>query len=100
MAENVDILEKHKRIDVICQHCCNGLIYPIRLRLTDSDGLRQEYTIREFIDKTIYTDLQLPNGIKIARSNIWKFDCKVTVFEHDRWISILYNASENVWRLI
>lgn len=99
MAAEVDILEKNKRIDVICQHCCSGKIYPIRMRIVDEDGQRQEFTVKEFIDKTIYSDYNLPNGIKVARAGIWKFECKILVFGHFKWITIIYNSKENIWRL-
>ena len=100
MAAEVDILEIDKRIDVICQHCCNGQIYPIRMRIVDEDGQRQEFTIKEFKDKSMYTDYSLPNGIKIARAGIWKFECKIMVLGRERWIVIMYNSKENIWRLL
>ena len=35
-------------VDVICQHCRDGTIIPMRVRLKDEEGMLQSYTIKGY----------------------------------------------------
>lgn len=39
-----------QKVDVICQHSVDGTIIPLRVRMTDEDGQRQMFNIKEYLD--------------------------------------------------
>ncbi|MCR5153966.1 MAG: hypothetical protein K6B75_03870 [Lachnospiraceae bacterium] len=86
--------------DVICQHKTDGGIIPLRIRFTDDDGLRQIYTIHSYREMNPFTDgYRLPSGVDVT-SYMKKFECKITVFNEQRTINLLYNANDGIWLLL
>lgn len=53
-------------MDLICQHCTDGTIIPLRFRVADEEGVLQEFSVKGYKDKT--------EGGKL------KFDCNVIMF--------------------
>ncbi len=92
------ISEKDNRIDVICQFTRNAEIIPIKIRITDEDGVRQEYSIQAYKDTTPGQTNVQPNGVKVSPDNKI-FLCKINTFNSSRQIKLFYNSHEHLWRL-
>lgn len=87
-----------QRVDVICQHSCDGSIIPMRVRVKDDDGVYQVYRIKAYKDTGKNGSYTLPNGIP-ATSHTWQFECKIVVFSVEKRIRLFYNAYENFWKM-
>ena len=55
---------QREKIDVICQHTKDRRIIPMRIRLTDEDGVIQTYNIKSYKDVTTHGSYVMPNGIR------------------------------------
>lgn len=91
--------EKDNTVDVICMHGKDGSIIPIKLRVIDEDGAYQTYMIRGYKDISSNKMYAMPNGIN-ASGHIWRFECRIKVFDTEKRIVLLYNAYENLWRIL
>lgn len=91
---------KDRSLDVICQHKSNRTIIPLKIRLRDDDGEFQTYVIRSVKDLTTYGGYTMPNGFPCAMNHIYTFDCKIIVFDSERLIRLMYNATDNEWRVM
>lgn len=91
--------ENRKNIDVICQHTRDGKIIPLKIRMVDEDGEFQSYVIQGFRDRTHYGSAALPNGVEVARNSLYVFECQIVVFGIKKWIEIMYNSRDNVWKI-
>lgn len=85
-------------IDVICQHTKDRQIIPIRIRLSDEDGMIQTYNIKSYKDVSSHGGYRLPNGIN-GRNYIWTFECKILVMDTLRRIKLYYHSGDNVWTI-
>lgn len=92
------ITEEENYIDVICQHTSDGHIIPMRLRFCDEDGQYQTYNVKAYKDITTFSYV-MPNGVE-CNGHIWRFLCKIQVFDKIRTVKLMYNARENFWKLI
>ncbi len=92
------IIEKNHKVDVICQHNRDGSIIPIKIRVIDEDGEYQTYMIRGY-RQLINSDRDWEKHESIKK-HIWKFECKILVFDKEKIITVLYNSYENLWRLV
>lgn len=90
---------KENNIDVICMHGRDGSIMPIKIRVVDEDGAYQTYMIRGYKDLTNYGKYSLGSGTQVT-NHIWKFECRILVFEVEKKIVLMYNAYDNRWRLM
>lgn len=90
--------ENVQYIDVICQHCKNGKIIPMRIRLVDEDGERQTYTIKSYRDLTYYGDSS-KNDLLVTPYHIRSFSCKILVWGTEKDIQLSYNTNEQRWRV-
>ena len=94
------IQEKYTLADVICQHKTDGSIIPLKIRITDEDGEYQVYNIKSYKDVSNRTAYTMPNGTSVAPANhLWKFECKISVFNTLKRIQLFYNANENSWKV-
>lgn len=84
--------------DVICQHCKDGLIIPLKIRITDEDGECQTYQIRGYKILSHPGEIKLPNGIA-SISNRWSFECKIIIWGMERRIKLFYDSSNGIWRV-
>ena len=74
----------NKKLDFICQHCMDGSIIPIKIRLRDEDGELQEFKIhgyRDISDK-VHTTLE----------------CKIVVRDTAKLVTIFTNH-DGIWYL-
>lgn len=91
--------EKNKKIDVICQHTKDGGIIPLRVRVQDEDGEYHDFTIKAYKEKNHPGQFISPYGTAI-HGHTWIFICKIQVLDVVRNIELLYNANENIWRIV
>ena len=82
-------------IDVICQHCRDGSIIPIKIRVQDDEQINNVYIIQSFkaLDNN---ELRLPSEV-VVTSNILRYDCKIEVFGTLKRIVLHYNKSQVKW---
>lgn len=85
-------------VDVICQHCVDGRIYPIKIRITDEDGANQVYTIREYKDLSGQGSYTLPDGVTVS-NDILVYECKIICFGQTRLIRLYYRPNTMIWQL-
>ena len=85
-------------IDMICEHKKDGTMIPIKFRMTDDDGLLQEYKVRSYRDLSHKGPFEMPNGV-IATSCMFPFECKIDFFGRQKTLLLYYNCYEHVWTL-
>lgn len=85
-------------VDVICQHSTDGSIYPIKIRVTDEDGVRQVYIIHEYTDLSHQGSYTLSDGVTVANDTL-VFDCKISIFDETRHIRLYYRPSNMIWKM-
>lgn len=94
------VREKERIADVICQHKRDGTIMPIKIRLQDDDGEFQSYQIKAYKDvSSMKREYIMPNGVT-AQGHLWIFECKIVNFDSEKVIRLLYNAFDNVWKVL
>ena len=89
---------QREKIDVICQHTKDRRIIPMRIRLSDEDGVVQTYNIKSYKDVTTHGSYVMPNGIR-GSNYIWTFECKILVIDTLRRIKLFYHSADNVWTI-
>ena len=85
-------------VDVICQHCTDGSVYPIKIRVTDEDGETQVYMIREYRDISGQGSYSMPDGVHVSNDNL-VYECKITNFGQNRLIRLYYEPYTRVWSM-
>ncbi len=90
--------EKLKDVDVICRFSREGKITPLRVKLTDEDGMRQEYTIKEYRDLSGQGARTMPDGVYVA-DNTYVYECRICVFERLRLIRLYFNPRSMLWKM-
>ena len=85
-------------VDVICQHCKDGTIIPLKVRMTDEEGMYQSYTIHGYkkISGGGYT---LPNGVYVSGLG-QAFECKIVTFGRKHSIYLFYKSIEKGWDVV
>ena len=78
-------MSKRFRVDVILQHNTDGTIIPMRLRFTNNDGERVEYTIRGYKDLSGQETRTMPDGVFVT-SNDLVYQCRLIVNNQQRYI--------------
>ncbi len=91
-------MEKIRDVDVICQHSADGTIIPLRVRLTDEDGLRQAFTIKGYKDLSHLGTRTMPDGVYVTDKTL-VFECKICVLNRERIIMLYYDLPGTVWRM-
>lgn len=87
-----------KTIDVICQHTKDGEIIPMRIRVTDEDGVYQIFTIKEYRELPRTGTHTTPDGISVC-NNTLVFECKIIVFGQTRSIRLYYDIKQTLWKI-
>lgn len=82
-------------IDVICQHCKDGSIIPIKIRVQDEEQIYHTYMIKSYLELAS-DEVLLPNEVMVT-SNIRRYDCKIEVFGMPKRIVLHYNKSQVKW---
>ncbi len=86
-------------VDAICQHTVDGGIIPLRIRVKDEDGTFHEYNIKAYKEKTHSGQFVSQYGTRV-HSPVWIFYCKIQVFNSIKNIELMYNAHDNLWKII
>ncbi|MCR4604467.1 MAG: hypothetical protein K5639_00525 [Eubacterium sp.] len=89
-------LKEKQPIDVICQHSKDGEIIPIKIRLTDEDGVCQEYKIRDFRIVPVNEKQYTPDGLFVS-AHTTVYECKIITFKREKTIHINYRCSDGIW---
>ena len=87
-----------KDVDVICSFSHDGVITPLRIRMTDEDGQRQAFNIKEYRDLSGLGARTMPDGVYVA-NNTLVFECKICVFHRLRLIRLYYNPPRMIWKM-
>ena len=87
-----------KNLDVICQHCCNGEIIPLRIRIAE-DGELHSYTIKGYKNVSVDGAFTTPDNVYVT-SNTVVFECIIEVFGHQKAIRLYYNKRNSEWRVV
>ncbi|MCR5144092.1 MAG: hypothetical protein K6B67_02140 [Lachnospiraceae bacterium] len=85
-------------VDVICQHSKDGTIIPMRVRLTDEDGIYQAYTIKQYRELSKRGAYTTPDGFYVC-NDVLVFECKIIVFGQSKSIRLYYNTKQTVWMM-
>ena len=86
-----------EELDVICQHCHDGQIIPIRIRVKE-DGEDYAYTIKEYKQVSVDGAYTTPDGIYVT-SNFVIFECKIVVFGQMKTVRLYFNKSNLEWSI-
>ena len=92
------VLERIKPVDVICQHSTDGTIVPLRIRLTDEDGMKQTYTIKGYRDLSHQGTRMMPDGVYVS-NNTLIYECRIVVFDRFRVIRLYYEPGKTIWKM-
>lgn len=87
-----------QKVDVICQHSVDGTIIPLRVRMTDEDGQRQIFNIKEYLDVSHKGTYTTPDGVYVTDRNL-VFECKIVVLNTVRRITLYYAPSMTYWTM-
>ncbi|MCR4695501.1 MAG: hypothetical protein K5773_09335 [Pseudobutyrivibrio sp.] len=79
------IVRNEEPIEVICQFKQDGTIIPRKMRVSDEDGLYQEYTVRGY------------RRMNPKYTGMACFACKIVAFHQEKVVNIAYNYNTNVW---
>ncbi len=82
-------------VDVICQHCTDGSIIPIKIRVQDDEQVYNVYRIKSY--SVIASErLMLPSEV-IVTTDLLRFDCRIDVLGMQRRIILHYSKSKVKW---
>ena len=95
MADQKELL---KEVDVICSFMRNGKLIPMRIRMTDEDGQKQAFTIKDYRDLSGLGARTMPDGVYVA-DNTLVYECRICVFDRLRLIRLYYNPSGMTWKM-
>ena len=87
-----------RKVDVICQHSADGTVIPLRVRLTDEDGQKQVFTIKEYMDLSHRGCYTTPDGVFVTDRNLM-FECKIIVINVMKKITLYYSPSTTIWTM-
>lgn len=78
---------ENPKIDLICQHCRDGSIIPLRIRLDDEEGLQHDLTIKGYRDK--------------SAAGLMIFDCNVIINNTSKVIRIFTSevSKDGIWKV-
>ena len=91
---------EEKTADVYCVHQKDGTIVPIKIRIEDEDGLLQSYQIKGYRMLDGEGNTILPSGAGVGSNTNLNYECKITVFEKERRIKLLYRKFDNKWIIV
>ena len=78
---------ENSKIDLICQHCMDGSIIPIKFRVQDEDGVLQECHIKGYKDT--------------SEAGMLSFDCNTIVNNMTKKVKIYTSqiSNDGIWRV-
>ena len=89
---------KTRNVDVICQHCRNGKVIPLRVRVPDNDGDLQTYTIKEYRDMSHGGCREMPDGVYVT-DNTLVYECNIINFGRKQLIRLYYDPQNTLWKM-
>lgn len=95
MAEQKELL---RDVDVICSFLHDGSIIPLRIRMTDEDGQKQAFSIKEYRDLSGLGARTMPDGVYVTDSTL-VYECKICVFDRLRLIRLYYTPARLLWKM-
>ncbi|SCW27292.1 hypothetical protein [Eubacterium ruminantium] len=87
-----------QKVDVICQHSVDGTVIPLRIRLTDEDGQRQVFNIKEYMDISHKGSYTTADGVFVTDNNLI-FECKILVINMIKKITLYYSPFNQSWTM-
>lgn len=92
----------NQKVDVICQNCRDGKIIPIKVRMTDEDGIMQQFVIKNYKEVAAFTDgYTMPNEVRVGgRCSQRKYECYVNVFNKLQKFYLVFNLTDVTWSLV
>ncbi len=88
---------EEKLADVYCVHQTDGSIIPIKIRLVDEDGEMQSYLVKGYRQIDYEGHTILPNGATASSNTNINFECKISVFDKEKRIRLLYRKFDGKW---
>ncbi len=86
-------------VDVIALHQIDGTTIPLRVRLTDEEGERREFTILQYRDIGGKGNQTFPDGMNIANDTL-AYECYIEVAGTRRLIRLYYKpALQGHWTM-
>lgn len=86
-------------VDMICQHTKEGTIIPLKIRLIDEDGERQQYNVRRYRILSHEGKVILPSEVRVTTCTL-RYECVISVFGQEKVLQILYNIGNRTWRIM
>ncbi len=85
-------------VDVICQHSRDGSVIPMRVRVFDSDGDLQTYTIKGYRLIKDHGTRTMPDGVYVD-GNTLVYECNIINFGVKKMIRLYYQPTGTVWKM-
>ena len=85
-------------VDLICMHSKKGDIIPLRIRVTDEDGLPQVYSIKKYKDLSHHGCIEMPDGVYVT-DNTLIFECSIVIFGSEKTVRLYNDPPKTVWKL-
>ena len=90
---------KDRKLDVYCLFRNDGIVLPVKLRLFDEDGVRQEFCIHRYKLIDGAGKENVPKAEMFRRTTV-TFDCVIEVFGRERILRLMYASSDMQWLLL
>jgi hypothetical protein len=81
-------------VDVIAQFASNGIIRPIRIRVTDEDGQHQDFTIKSYKDLSHQGTRTMPDGVLVT-DETYVYECGIEVFGQLKKIRLYFRTDSH-----
>lgn len=85
--------------EVICQHCLDGKVMPIKVRITDENGERQQFLIKAYKELEVGTG-STEGGRIPATASLHRYDCKIAILDKMTDLTLYYNATSGRWNAV
>ncbi len=96
----VGLRASDQKVDMICQLNKDATVIPMKLRLTDGDGLLQEYHIKSYRIVNAKGAYRMPNGVTVGTDPfLIRYECKISVLGKEEKIGLILNKRTLTWTL-
>lgn len=85
-------------VDLICMYSKKGDIIPLRIRVTDEDGLPQVYSIKKFKNLSHRGCMQMPDGVYVT-DNTLIFECSILILGTEKTVRLYNTPPKTVWQI-
>lgn len=84
------------KIDLICMHSKEGDVQPLRLRVTDEEGILRVFSVKDFRDLSHHGARTMPDGVCVSDKTII-LECKIEINGQDKIVRIYSNPPYLEW---